>query len=146
MMHRFSDIVVIDSCEEDNVEFYSQGSYVENMFDRVFDDLNDSKGVCLKDRVKFKNSYLNVIEKCNIENSMDVIYKLLNKHISPQETTYFSDDEEVLPSEDILKVLEFMRHLHRKKIPKRFVGGFLILMVKLVYFPLSEPQRTYAKI
>lgn len=145
-MHRFDGITIIDSQDEDNIEFYSQGNYVEDMFDRVFNDLNDSKGVSLRGRAKFKESYLNVIEKCNIENSMDLVYKLLNKHINTQEKTYFSDDDESLPPKDILKVLEFIRYLHSKKIPKRFVGGFLILIIKLVYFPLNQSQGEYVKI
>ena len=142
MMHRLNNMVVIDSLtslidnDDENLEFYSQGDYIENMFDRVFEDLNDKNGNAIRNKARFKLSYLNTIEKCNIENSMDLIYRMLNKHISPQESTYFKDNKESMPSNDVLKVLEFMRHLHEKKVPKRFVGGFLVLMTKFVYFPL----------
>ncbi len=133
-MHRLDNMIIVDSHDDENLEFYSQGEYVENMFDRVFEDLNDKNGNCLKNKVKFRSSYLNTLEKCTIENSMELIYKLLNSHLSSQETVYFRDDEESTLSSDILKVLEFMRHLHNKRIPKRFVGGFLVLMTKFVYF------------
>ena len=133
-MHRLDNMVVIDNHDDENIEFYSQGDYVKNMFDRVFENLNDKDGNSLKNKVKYKQSYLNTIEKCTIENSMELIYKLLNTYLSSQDSTYFRDNEESMLSADVLKVLEFMRHLHDKKVPKRFVGGFLVLMTKFVYF------------
>jgi len=134
MMHSLKNVMVID-CQDD-VEFYAEGNYLEEMFDKVFLNLNDSDGIPLKGRAKYKNNFNDILEKCNIENSIDLVYKLLNKHVSKQDDGYYVDNDESVPSPDVLKVLEFLSHLHDKKIPKRFVGGFLILMVKFVYFPL----------
>jgi hypothetical protein len=65
---------------------------------------------------------------------MDMIYKLLNKHIASQDFAYFKDDDETSLPRDVIKILEFMNHLHKVKVPKRFVAGFLMLMVKFTYF------------
>ena len=62
-MHRLDNMVVIDNHDDENIEFYSQGDYVKNMFDRVFENLNDKDGNSLKNKVKYKQSYLNTIEK-----------------------------------------------------------------------------------
>ena len=135
-MHRLDDIDVIGSHVDDNVEFYYYGNYIENMFDRVFSDLSDINGMALAGRVKYELSYKKIIEKCNIENSMDVVYKLLNKHVKSQESIYFKDDHESIPSPDVLKIIELLNYLHDKRIPKKFVCGFLLLIVKFIYFPL----------
>ena len=134
MMHRLSDALVIDLQDGQNLEFYSQGDYVKGIFYKVFENLNDKNGVSLKGKIDFKPSYLDIIEKCNIENSMNIIYKLLNKHIASQDFTYFKDDDETSLPRDVMKILEFMNHLHKVKVPKRFVAGFLMLMVKFTCF------------
>ena len=136
MKHSLKNMVVVESfIDDENLEFYSQGDYIENMFDKVFEDLVDKNGESLRGKARFNPSYLKTIEKCNIENSMDLIYRMLNTHVCPQDSAYFKDDDDSTPSDDVLKVLEFMRHLHNKRIPKRFVGGFLVLMTKFVFFP-----------
>lgn len=133
-MHRLENISLFDDYEDENIEFYSRDNYLEKMFYTVVESLTDKNGLPLKGRVNFKPSYFELIEKCNIENSMDIIYKLLNQHISSQDSVYFKDNEDSSLPQDVEKVLEFMRHLYKIKIPKRFVGGFLILMTKFVYF------------
>lgn len=136
MIHRLDDIDVINCHVDDNFDFYYYGNYIEDMFDRVFSDLSDINGVALAGRLKYESSYRRIIEKCNIENSMSLVYKLLNKHIKSQESIYFKDDYDSMPSSDVLKIIEFLSYLHDKRIPKKFVCGFLLLMVKFVYFPL----------
>lgn len=136
MMHSLENVMVVD-CQDD-VEFYAEGNYLEEMFDKVFFDLIDNAGTPLKGRAKYKNSFNGILEKCNIENSIDLVYKLLNKHVSKQEVAYYVDNDKSVLSPDVLKVLEFLNHLHGKKVPKRFVGGFLLLMVKFVYFPSTN--------
>jgi hypothetical protein len=137
MKYRLDGVVFADLHDSDNVEFYSQDNYVEDMFDKVFSTLVDNNGIPLKGRAKFKDCYNDTFEKCNIENSMDIVYKLLNKHVQGQNTLYFRDDSDAELSFDVLKILELLNHLHINKIPKRFVAGFLLLMVKFIYFPLS---------
>jgi hypothetical protein len=134
-MHRLDNVVFLDCQEDDNLEFYSKNDYLESIFNKVFSELHDNNGVLLGNRAIFKHSYINVLEKCNIENSMNIIYKLLNRHLESQESSYFKDDGENLPSGDVLKVIELLNILHVNKVPKRFVAGFLLLMVKFVYFP-----------
>lgn len=137
MEFRLNDVIAhID--HDDAFDFYTQGNYVENMFDRVFSTLSDSNGMSLKDRAKFKHSYSDIIEKCNIENSMDLIYKLLNKSILGNNNIYFIDKDDSQLPKDVCQILQFLNHLHDNRIPKRFIGGFLLLMVKFVYFPLTE--------
>lgn len=137
-MHRLDNVVFLDCQEDDNLEFYSKNDYLESLFNKVFSELCDNNGVLLGRRAIFKNSYINILEKCNIENSMDIIYKLLNKHVESQESLYFKDDGENLPSSDVLKIIELLNILHLNKVPKRFIAGFLLLMVKFVYFPLAS--------
>jgi hypothetical protein len=137
MKYQLDGVVFADLHDSNNVEFFSQGDYIENMFDRVFSTLTDINGIPLKGRANFKDSYKNTFEKCNIENSMVMIYKLINKHVQGQNTLYFKDDCDSELSSDVSKILELLNHLHVNRIPKRFVAGFLLLMVKFIYFPLS---------
>jgi len=137
-MHRLDDVCFYDVSEEENFDFYLDEENLEKTFYKVFENLNDVNGSPITNKIVFKKSYIQVVEKCTIENSMDLIYSLLNKHLDYQETTYFRDDSESLPSSDVLKVIELIRHLHGMKIPKRFIGGFLLLMVKFIYFPIQQ--------
>lgn len=137
MMHRLSDICVSFVDDEYDASSYLEQDNLEKIFLQVFEKINDSNGIPLIGRIKFNESYIQIIEKCTIENSMDLIYRLLNKHIDSQETVYFKDDEKSLPSLDVLKVLELLRHLHEIRIPKKFVCGFLLLLVKFIYFPIQ---------
>lgn len=123
--------------DEYDASSYLEQDNLEKIFLQVFEKINDSNGIPLIGRIKFNESYIQIIEKCTIENSMDLIYRLLNKHIDSQETVYFKDDEKSLPSLDVLKVLELLRHLHEIRIPKKFVCGFLLLLVKFIYFPIQ---------
>lgn len=136
-MHRLSDICVSFVDDEYDASSYLEQDNLEKIFLQVFEKINDSNGIPLIGRIKFNESYIQIIEKCTIENSMDLIYRLLNKHIDSQETVYFKDDEKSLPSLDVLKVLELLRHLHEIRIPKKFVCGFLLLLVKFIYFPIQ---------
>lgn len=135
MMHRLDDVVFFDLQDED-FEYTSENNCVKKIFKKVFENLDDMNGLPLKDRAKFKDSYHNILEKCTIENSMEIVYNLINKHIPSQENVYFKDDSEKFPSPDIIKIIEFLNYLHEIKVPKKFVGGFLLLIVKFVYFPL----------
>jgi hypothetical protein len=136
MKYRLDDVIIVDSCEDENIEVINETHCVKTMFYKVFESLKDINGLSLKNRVKFKDSYNNLLEKCTLDNSMELIYKLLNKHILPQESSYYKDEQESMPSNDVLKVIELLNYLHQLKIPKKFVGGFLLLTVKFVYFPL----------
>jgi hypothetical protein len=132
------DAIAYVNHDDDAFEFYTQGNYVKNMFDRVFFTLSDSNGVSLKGRAKFKHVYTEIIEKCSIENSMDLIYKLLNKNVKSNDNIYFIDNDDSELPKDVCQILRFLNHLHNSRVPKRFVGGFLLLMVKFMYFPLTE--------
>lgn len=134
----------------------NQRSYsaIEKLFYHVFNDLKDNKGELLTNKIIFRKTYYDVILKCDICNSMEYIYSLLNKFVPPSEKIYhreesveFIDELDYIDesndqldesndcnlSEDVAKIIFFIHYLEEKRIPQEFVAGFLILMIKYIY-------------
>lgn len=134
----------------------TQRSYfaIEKLFYHVFNDLKDQKGELLTNKIVFRKTYYDVILKCDICNSMEYIYSLLNKFIPPSEKIYhreesieFVDELDYVDEsndqldnsndcnlpEDVAKIIFLIRYLEEKRIPQEFVAGFLILMIKYIY-------------
>ena len=144
------DWIEVFSNDEEIQQVSDPRSYdqVEKHFIKVFNNVKDSDGVIVGDKIKFCEKYYNILLRCDINNSMSFIYTLLNKHIPADENTYFVDDAQILTDnfnemvesnnsnnlpDDVKRILEFIYRLSDLKIPQEFVAGFLILMIKYVY-------------
>lgn len=150
------DHVVSFDCFDDETDFVEKvetidtRSYnsIEKHFIKVFSNLKDAKGNIIGEKINFSKSDFNIILKCDISNSMDFCYSLLNKHIPSTQKIYFIDeslsatdafDDLVERNEinnlpdDVAKIVEFIHFLSGLKIPQEFVAGFLILMIKYNY-------------
>ena len=125
---------------------------MEALFHKVFADLKDNKGEIIGKRAIFRKSHYDTLIKCDVENSMELCYSLINQHIPPCTKSYFREDEddnlafmedledfeeleekESYFPEDIKKILELINYLKDKKIPQDYVVGFLIIMIKYIY-------------
>lgn len=147
-----ADLIDLLSDEEENHQPapIDPKSYqaVEKHFRTVFDNLKDSNGEVFGKKVQFCQKYYDIILKCDLNNSMDFVYQLLNKHIPADENTYFVDDSQLITDDideaidnnqsnslpdDVSKILEFNYFLQSHKIPQEFVAGFFIIMIKYIY-------------
>jgi hypothetical protein len=147
-------VVSLDYLDDDDsvekIEVIDPRSYdsIEKHFIKVFSNLEDLKGSIIGEKIKFSKSDCNIILKCDINNSMDFCYSILNKHIPATQKVYFVDESldstdsfenlmernnaNNLP-DDVAKIVEFIHFLSGLKIPQEFVAGFLILMIKYKY-------------
>jgi hypothetical protein len=78
---------------------------IEKHFRTVFDNLKDSNGEILGKKVQFCQKYYDIILKCDLNNSMDFVYQLLNKHVPADENTYFVDDAQLI-TDDIDEAID----------------------------------------
>ena len=69
---------------------------------------------------------------------MDLVYNLISKNLKLENTLYYKDDMDAELPKDVIAVIEMIKHLHSHRVPKKFVAGFLLLMVRFVYFPLNN--------
>lgn len=138
MLHSLSNVCLFG--DEDNQDFVpvTRSDYAKDIFERVFSNLKDVNGNDLSERVDFKESYIPTLEKCDIENSMDLVYNLISKNLKLENTLYYKDDMDAELPKDVIAVIEMIKHLHSHRVPKKFVAGFLLLMVRFVYFPLNN--------
>lgn len=140
MKHSLDDVAIVfyEGDDAQSKVVVSKKDRIKAMFTNVFSNLNDRNGSIIGEKAVFKDSFLSTIIKCDIENSMDLIYNMLEKHIETKDMAYYRDDMDAEPSKEILKVVELIHHLHSHRIPRKYVAGFLLLMVRFIYFPLNN--------
>jgi hypothetical protein len=91
-------VVSLDYLDDDDsvekIEVIDPRSYdsIEKHFIKVFSNLEDLKGSIIGEKIKFSKSDCNIILKCDINNSMDFCYSILNKHIPATQKVYFVDE------------------------------------------------------
>jgi hypothetical protein len=91
-------VVSLDYLDDDDsvekIEVIDPRSYdsIEKHFIKVFSNLEDLKGNIIGEKIKFSKSDCNIILKCDINNSMDFCYSILNKHIPATQKVYFVDE------------------------------------------------------
>jgi len=138
MLHSLSNVCLFDGEENQDFVPVTKHEYIKDIFERVFYDLKDVDGNDLSGKAEFQEKYISTLEKCDIENTIDLIYKLIGKKIKLGSAIYYKDDMDAELPKDVVIVIEMIKHLHFHRVPKKFVAGFLLLMVRFIYFPLNN--------
>ena len=81
MLHSLSSVCLFDGEENQDFVPVTKHEYIKNIFERVFSNLKDVDGNDLSGKAEFQEKYISTLEKCDIENTIDLIYKLIGKKI-----------------------------------------------------------------
>lgn len=121
-------------------------SYISGLCAKVIDKLHDLTGKKPNFNFEFTESYYELVKRCDIINSMDFIYKMIFRYVSPNNQINVSVEDVQQDSEDEVEfydepntpqemviVIDLIQILHQLKIPKQYIAGFLIIMIKYKY-------------